>query len=165
MTDVELAYIAGLIDGEGNISIIQHMQQSSASGKRYRPETLGRKYKKHRRNVLVVGLGMTDAIIPVWLWMNFGGNVYEAQPNEPNRKPVYKWNVRSTKALRLLEQVHPYLKLKRAQAEIGMEFQRKRVSCKPLTLAQRQADDALRKACNKLNQRGVPLEIEKENSI
>jgi len=106
-TETDLAYAAGLIDGDGSV-IIGKFKARSQRQSGYR---------------LTVSVGMCDMIAPAWFHTNFGGrfNNYD-RPNVKYRR-VYIWNITDSKAAELLRLLLPYLKTKRVQAEVAIEYQ------------------------------------------
>ena len=96
-----LAYLAGIIDGEGCIAIDS--------------------YKKSKGNIhhkLVVRCNMMDPQAIELLQLAFPGSHIFVEKTR-----VYHWGVMSTKAYECLQQLLPYLRVKRYQAAIGMMFQ------------------------------------------
>lgn len=82
--DTEVAYLAGVFDGEGWIT--------RANGQGIR-----------------VGVQMTDKDILDRFVAAFGGNLYGPQ-NRPNRKPIYQWWVQAREDVwRFLDAVAPFL--------------------------------------------------------
>jgi len=106
---IDLAYTAGIIDGEGCISICKH--SSPTSRYRYRYD-------------LRVDVGMCEELIPMWLYMHFGGNLRNHKGRKPSHRPVYHWQIASKQAQHFLELILPYLKTKRPQAELAITFQK-----------------------------------------
>jgi hypothetical protein len=107
MTRLQAAYIAGLIDGEGTIGMF-----ANAAPSRPRPATLAR-----------VKIGMTDERMIRWLQrVTTDGQVSSWQGNGARQKRchVIQWNGR--KALPLLRAVLPFLRLKKPQAAILIEW-------------------------------------------
>jgi hypothetical protein len=107
LTKAQLGYIAGVIDGEGSISIIK------ASG------------KYHFSYQLRLIVTNTDYRMLKWLKDTIGyGNVAERKRKitQPNWSPVYIYSVTATKAKNLLVTIYPYLVIKREQADIAIEF-------------------------------------------
>jgi hypothetical protein len=100
----ELAYLAGILDGEGSVSIAC-----------IRPKK-GRAYFQPR--VFVTNTGL-DLII--WLEEHFGASTTETQSPIANRRLLYvaKWT--GDKALTLLTVVLPYLIVKRERAALVLE--------------------------------------------
>ena len=108
MKKTDLAYVAGIIDGEGWIRIHN------------------RKIKNGNQNyALQVGVGMTNECLINWLKFCFGGSVL--QRNQiGNRKTRYDWALATKQAGDFLKLVLPYLKIKRPQAELALKFQSRR---------------------------------------
>lgn len=99
-----LAYAAGMLDGEGCISIGQNK----------------------RRHHLYVGIVNTDFRIVEWLTHYFGGgyDVKRWSLISDNRRDCYKWRLGSNRAAAFLEHLLPYSVLKREQIEIGVRLQK-----------------------------------------
>lgn len=107
MNDTDLAYAAGIIDGEGTI-LITHYKERPNRQAGYR---------------VVVEVGMCDSAVPMWLYAKFGGRLKDYErPNIKHRR-VYRWNNADSKAVEFLRLILPYLKTKKAQAEIAIEYQ------------------------------------------
>lgn len=101
MKRTDLAYMAGFFDGEGCICI--------GKGKG--------------------GLGLVCSVVQCNEWilqlfkMSFGGNVRLRQPYKPERYRTFSWSICSKKAMAFLRVIQPYLMLKRAEAEVAIQFQ------------------------------------------
>lgn len=114
LTPTELAYIAGLFDGEGTISLIGNQ------GHRTKPAPNG--YVSAR-----VEISNTNRVLIDWLQVRLGGQVHTTGKYSPTCKQGYKWRAAMTQpALDILEAVLPYLVIKRAQAEIVLEYGKRR---------------------------------------
>jgi hypothetical protein len=106
MKKTDLAYIAGLFDGEGSIGI-------------YRKTNKSRKY-----SYLQCIVQMANEFIPRLLQMHFGGNMFVDKKFHGKNKAVsYRWEVVSRQAVDFLVTVYPYLRLKLAEAKLGIDFQ------------------------------------------
>ena len=106
MKQTDLAYLAGIIDGEGCISIFA----------RNRP---GHKYPDM---CLRVAVNSTDEWLCQYIRFSFGG--FMSQPKyRANCKPIWEWRLERGKARDFLELILPYLHLKRPQAELAIKFQ------------------------------------------
>jgi len=105
LTKVEKAYLAGIIDGEGCISI--HKQ-------------LGTRQLR-KRHILYIHIANTDEKLMQYLLNKVGGNVSRRQVKK-KWKISRVWRIGDNKAKELLKQVYPYLILKRKQAKIGFEL-------------------------------------------
>jgi len=103
MKDVDLAYAAGAIDGEGCIGLHR-------TGNKSRPS---------------VGLRLsvfnTDPRLPYRMQDLFGGNVYVSK-RPLGHKPLHEWVLLSAKAADVLKKVYPYLVIKKEQADIALDF-------------------------------------------
>ena len=108
MKKIDIAFMAGFFEGEGCISICRYLDKGN-----------------RKQMYLRVAISQTNEWIINWFQWNFGGSV-----NKMGRKPQEKqrWQLAITgkKALCFLEVVLPYLKLKRAEAELGIEFQKRK---------------------------------------
>lgn len=103
-----LAYVAGLVDGEGCIFIHR---------------------TKHPRNrvtySLLVTIANTDFDLLSHIKLRFGGNIDGSSNHELRGKecPSYRWRVNGERAAQFLEAICPYLVLKYPHARIGIELQ------------------------------------------
>mgnify|MGYP001241439435 CR=1 FL=1 len=107
MTEVELAYVAGLFDGEGCVNIWKHNDRG---------------VMRHR---LRATLANTHKPFGEWLKREFGGSVtvYKSQQH----KTLYTWSVYGKACARFLGQIIPYLRLKQDQAVVAIEFQKRMI--------------------------------------
>ena len=112
MKRTDLAYIAGLFDGEGNICIVKRQHHSGRTVPAYH---------------LVARVGMVDEIIPRWLQMAFGGYIHRRRRPDPKHRDVYTWSVGYGAAADFLKIILPFLKLKKPQAELAIKFQSERI--------------------------------------
>ncbi len=108
MENTDIAYIAGIVDGEGCIGLNLN---KSGTGSSYR---------------IKVSVGNTNEWICQWLKLSFGGCVSCSSRIGSNNKPLWQWIVSCNMALNFLELIYPYLKLKKPQAEIAIRFQKLR---------------------------------------
>jgi hypothetical protein len=112
LSEVDRAYAAGLIDGEGCIRITVR----GASG--------GTQFRVGQRT-LMVEVTNTDQAMLLWLQDRFGGSISYAPENlDLNRRERWHWRVAANKALYCLDAIWPYIKTKRRQAKLGRRFQR-----------------------------------------
>ena len=113
MRKTDLAYAAGIIDGEGCIGISFHRQ--------VRPN------KSYTFYELQVRVNHTNEWLCQWLRFAFGGHVSPRNSQSMKRntwKPQWAWEIAARRALVFLELIYPYLRLKKPQAEIAIRFQR-----------------------------------------
>jgi len=107
---VDIAYIAGLFDGEGCISI--------SSGIWKRPGRANINIRtQHSLNVTIANQHTPT--------LNYNkdrtglGNIYKDSPKRQN----YKWCVSCSRAMEFLKVIKPYLKIKAPQAELAIKLQ------------------------------------------
>ena len=143
-------YLAGLLDGEGHITICRSDSPFYRTIKGVRTKRTGQ-----ARYGLVVAVSNTDIRLMNKLKSWFGGSYNGGKPfkNHPNWNPKYQWNVCGNKNKELiLLAVMPYLVLKREQAKLALEYTR---------LAHQQVPEKrleLWKKITALNERGKPVE-------
>lgn len=150
MEERDLAYAAGIIDGEGYIQIQKHKRSDYSAGYCY---------------YMAVAVSMVDPIVPMWLHETFGGSLLYYTRKEANAQPYYRWSTGTKQALSFLEGILPYLKTKRQQVEIAIEFQKlkgatgrgdyHRYKHKPTALLE--AEAILAEKCRALNTKGQRL--------
>lgn len=101
----ELAYIAGLFDGEGSVTI------RSSKGLR-RPHALLCQITQESNEALLV------------VHRLFGGSLFD-QPrhNSPNPLPEFHWSIYAKSAKEFLVAIRPYLLVKADVADLGLQFQ------------------------------------------
>ena len=101
-TTIDLAYFAGILDGEGSIGLRLEYKRSLS---------------------LVVDIGSTSPELLEWLLATFGGMVYIQRKVSKARilssRPFAVWRIRGDAASRLLRQVQPLLKIKGLHVEIA----------------------------------------------
>jgi hypothetical protein len=106
----DLAYTAGIFDGEGYISIL-------------RVQTKNRKNGRTHDYLLVVGMSNTDRRTIETLKKQWGGTTMLDNRVYPNRKPIFMWRATALVALRFIKDIYPYMRVKKPQATLGMRFQ------------------------------------------
>lgn len=111
MSKLTAAYLAGLIDGEGHISIIPYV----------RKDRNNQVYYKHN-----VKMTLTDKHLIEWCKASFGGYIYVRTQTNPKWKDSYTWSLNSKGTEELLRYIHPYLRLKKRQC--GLVLERFRIS-------------------------------------
>lgn len=110
----ELAYAAGIIDGEGCITITKSVT------KYIKRRCLNPQYQ------LRIAVVMADPEVCKWLNKRWPGCLKILNPAKynPKAKPTFNWSISAQKAKFFLEQIYPFLKIKKRQALIGIEFQK-----------------------------------------
>lgn len=103
--EIQIAYLAGLFDGEGCVSLAHN----GYSGNNH-----------HIR--LLCRVAMCGDYVPKLFQHHFGGHT---SSSKRFGRDVCQWMIYGNNALSFLEQVLPYLTVKKPQAELGCEFQRR----------------------------------------
>ena len=133
---VELAYLAGLFDGEGCIMIVRRS-----------PFSIGHKSVYH---YLSLSLTMANQQMPELFQYYFGGSAKPVKKQTVGRQPLWRWDITHNGALGVLRALLPYLRLKLDEAELGIKFQLKHKktthSLKEEQLAEREKMRALMKS-------------------
>src|SRR5215831_13337245 len=100
-TEADLAYTAGLVDGEGHVGLFKW-------GSSFLP-------------ILVVT--NTDERLPNWLQAHFGGELqYHDRRRSEIHKPRINWRLNGKRATSVLKLVLPYLVLKGEQARLAISY-------------------------------------------
>jgi hypothetical protein len=109
--ETDIAYSAGIIDGEGSIIV----------GKGKQPVGNGYYYE------ILVSVHMMDGYVPEYMAECFGGKRKQSPVNHPNKKGnfAYYYHANGSRSKILLSLVLPFLKIKRRQAEAAIYLQDK----------------------------------------
>ncbi len=110
MKKTDLAYFAGIFDGEGCVTI-KKVQKKTTAG------------NTSRSHSLQVDIGNTNEWLCRQFAFAFGGSVHS---QKSTGKRVWRWQVAARKAGAFLEAILPYMRIKRPQVEIALQFQRTR---------------------------------------
>ncbi|SRR6266566_1946651 len=78
---------------------------------------IGAYAKRSEQYQIAVVVTNTNPVLPLWLESVFGGSIANGRKRE-RRKPSYDWWITGDAAVRLLDLVTPFLKLKAEQAKI-----------------------------------------------
>lgn len=98
MNLAEKAYIAGIIDGEGTVTLTrQHVREM------YSPE---------------VSVANTNLQLLLWLKEKIGGYIRKKVRKLPQHHQAYTWTVRDNRAISLLKIVEKLLIVKRSHSEL-----------------------------------------------
>ncbi len=103
----KLFYLAGIIDGEGWISIKKNKPHADTHSPQY---------------FLELGVANTSERLMLWLEANFSGMVYLRQPRNPKWKPMYSWKLRCSRASALLSEISDILVIKSDRAKLAIRF-------------------------------------------
>jgi hypothetical protein len=109
LTPTQCAYIAGIIDGEGTITVSRKSDHKGMKrGYCFRP---------------YVSVSNTNKLLLVWLQQTTGlGRLYKYASCKPRCKQAWQWQLWSNQAGQLLTAVLPHLLVKSGQAELLLGF-------------------------------------------
>ncbi len=132
---LDCAYIAGLLDADGNIRI--NKQQTINGSTRY---------------TMTARIANTDARLIMYLIDTVGGGVSEMKSSE-RKRICYGWSICAVAAYEFLYQIAPFLVSKKEEAEIAMLFQSRRGAVgKHKTAIEKEVDEILYSRCKDLKQ-------------
>jgi len=100
VTETELAYAAGIVDGEGSVCLIR-----SRPGRFPSPQ---------------VSVCSTDRELVDWFKERFGGTIVCKKRRFAHHSDAYDWKLIDRNALRFLSMVRPYLTLNRKFARVAL---------------------------------------------
>lgn len=104
----DLAYFAGIVDGDGCISITKDMQRVARGG--------------HPTYGLSLSVSNTNKDVLYDLSREFGGSVrLNARPT-PVHQTIHLWTLFSDRAAEAIRALRPYLRIKAEQAWLALEF-------------------------------------------
>lgn len=105
----DLAWLAGIIDGEGSIFV---MKQS-------------RKDRERKYNyILRISVQSSDGIMAKeCLAITGEGACFDQETSKENQSNTYKWQVSGKRAKHVLENILPFLRVKKDQALVAIDFQ------------------------------------------
>ena len=102
----KLAFLAGLVDGDGSISI-SVIRRKDWNGNSFQP---------------YIAIGVTSRRLCKWVQQHFGGNLYGYDQADEHQK-MYHWKLYGKQALRdLIVQLLPYLLIKKEAAQTVLEY-------------------------------------------
>lgn len=111
-TIAQLAYLAGIIDGEGSI-YIGNFSANKKTGAKY-----------YQTNIEVTN---TDENLIDWLVTHIGGRKYTYSKNQTpknSRKQVFRWIVNGDLVTQLCSLLFPYIVIKKQQCEIMLKMRK-----------------------------------------
>jgi len=138
----DLAYVAGLIDGEGCVHLC-------ATKNTYRAR---------------VTVGMTEPALPLLTQLHdeWGGSLTRSRPATTKWSAAWVWTLTGVDAATLLNEVRPYLRMKSEQARLALEVEHVRASLprRPngsgsWTVEAREACSAIKDQLHLLNAKGT----------
>jgi hypothetical protein len=111
---VDLAYVAGIVDGEGTIGI----SMTKPYGSRVSPY--------FRSYCAVV---MTDPTVPYFMYGLFGGSIHTYKGRQEQHKATTHWRSSGKITTEVCRLLLPYLKVKQHQAKLVIEFNERVRNC------------------------------------
>jgi len=113
MKEVDLAYLAGMIDADGYITVARMRKRKPLPSGNVTVNTY---------YALKVGIGGTRTPPMELARSLFGGSITSHVP-EGKALRQYQWSVSGTTGLEVLKRIAPYLRIKKGQAILGIAFQ------------------------------------------
>ena len=98
--EVDLAYIAGLIDGEGSIQYKQYMRKRKHNPKAYPTWSIR------------IEIAMTDRSVLVWLNEILGVGTVNPRKVKPGKKKQWRWRCSHRQAYFVARLIWPYIHIK-----------------------------------------------------
>jgi len=98
LEEVEKAYIAGIVDGEGTVTLMKH--------------------HKNETPIPFLSIANNNLELLKWIKSLLGGNICSRAKRLPHHNKSYVLNIRHDRALRVLNEIKRYLMIKRPQAEL-----------------------------------------------
>jgi len=105
LEDVVKAYVAGIIDGEGTVTLTKHHKNQTPS-----PE---------------VSISNNNLLLLKWIRKKVGGVIVSKKKRKLHHSNSYTWRLRQNKAIDFLNEIKKHLLIKRRQADlITQEYKR-----------------------------------------
>ncbi len=98
MDEVEKAYLAGIVDGEGTVTLMKH--------------------HKNETPIPFVAIANNSLKLLKWVKAKVGGLIASKKKRLPHHHDSYAWSVRQDRALRFLNEIKGYLIIKKPQADL-----------------------------------------------
>ncbi len=137
-SDIDLAYMAGIVDGEGTI------------GARRRTNAKGQAYVDFS-----ISVANTDRRLIDWIQERFPGAVdLREQRQSHKHKPLYRWTVNGQKGATIISALRPYLVIKAEQADVYVALRATIGNGSALTDEVREYRESLVLRLRELNRRG-----------
>lgn len=111
-SETTAAYMAGILDGEGCLSIGNYSGNRKNGDKHYQVN---------------IAISSTDEALITWIVDTFGGYKGKYTPKQMSingRKQVFRWQCSSDRLSHICEVCLPYLIIKKRQAEILLEMRK-----------------------------------------
>ncbi len=106
-SETELAYLAGIIDGEGCVYI-------------YKRKTRNNHTDFFPRLQLIT----TSKLLHDWIHKVFGGMIFNRKTSNPKWKQRFEWYTTRNLMDEILEKILPYMVIKKSHIQIMIEFRK-----------------------------------------
>lgn len=143
-TDIQSAWLAGLIDGEGSIGIWRYQRRGNRSGWAFRPVV-----EIFNTNRLLIDR-ILEIVGPAW-------SAVKDLPRKSHHKQCWKVAIRARAISDTLTRVHPFLVAKAEQAQLVVAFCEVRKASPARTEDDYLLYEDFWRKCKELNRRGVPI--------
>ena len=101
LVEFEKAYVAGIVDGEGTVTLMKH--------------------HKNETPIPHVSVANNNLKLLQWIKHRCGGLIASKKKYKPQHNDSFVWSVRQDRALRFLEEIAKYLIVKKPQAVLILE--------------------------------------------
>lgn len=147
MQDIDKAWIAGIIDGEGSIFVMTQKRDDRERATNY---------------ILRVAVQSTDPYMTKELVKLYpeGAEFSVQRDKRPECSNTLKWQINGRRAATFLEDILPYMRVKHDQAKLAIEFQR--TTKKHWRHMTEQDYEKQQELCAKLKQAKLDLRIGKQ---
>ncbi len=98
MEEVEKAYLAGIVDGEGTVTLT--------------------KFHKNETPTPNVSVANNNLELLKWIKIRLGGSIISKRNRKPHHNASYAWSIKQDRAIRLLNEIKQYLIIKKPQADL-----------------------------------------------
>ena len=98
MVEVEKAYLAGIVDGDGTVTLMKH--------------------HKNETPIPFTGIANNNLELLKWIKSLVGGNICSKKKRLHHHSDSYVLNIRQDRSLRFLDEIKQYLIIKSRQAEL-----------------------------------------------
>lgn len=131
VSDVEWAYFAGILDGEGSIYLVKRVDRPTFA--------------------LMVSVSNTNFDVIEWIYQKLGGYWRGDDKSYKGWKKKWIWITAHTHAGEIIRRARPYMIVKAPQADLALEFLKHKTD--PL-----EKQKEFRDRISKLNQKGVDVD-------
>ncbi len=115
-----LAYFAGIIDGEGYIGIKKQLPTTNSGGKSKRRGKAINPCYYERISVAGTDKCMINRIVETFKV----GKVYFHKHSKLSKRGYWSWDVTNKLAVSVIEQVYPYLRVKKPEADLVIKLRK-----------------------------------------